>query len=369
MDFVQFTASVDDDNRRIDRVIKKLFPDMPLSLVYKNIRSGFIRINGAKAKTESRIQKGDTVCVSAVLCTRFHPRAEPVTDTKPVESPQTERATAASFLAPTARASTLHPDRAAPQYERPLQTVFCNEHILFINKPYGIPVQGAGKDGVSLDALVRSRYEESAHTASLSFRPGPLHRLDRNTTGLVAFSQSLRGAAMFSRAIKSRCITKTYLGIVCGTLDTEQTWIDYLKDAPNAGAAFYTVRAATSVSDTGTSDTNAKKAVTHAMPLSHGFYKERPVTLCRFVIETGRKHQIRFQSAHHGFHLVGDRAYKSPLVIEPAFKREYFLHASALDFTSLIKDENPLSLPPTLSAPLDETFSDFCALCALGFPK
>ena len=95
-----------------------------------------------------------------------------------------------------------------------------------------------------------------------------------------------------------------------------------------------------------------KLAVTNAVPVQYGSYKGKPVTLVKYVIETGRTHQIRSQSALHGIPLAGDTAYGGfPLPCN----QKLFLHALSLK----IPADNPVGLPPEITAPVPPEFKTF----------
>ncbi|MBO4387217.1 MAG: RNA pseudouridine synthase, partial [Treponema sp.] len=93
------------------------------------------------------------------------------------------------------------------------------------------------------------------------------------------------------------------------------------------------------------------EAVTKAYPLEHGKWNGKDVTLTRFEIPTGRKHQIRAQSAFHGFPLLGDRAYGGTSIKG----HEFYLHAVQVEFPA----ENALLLPPKIHLPLPAEFLNF----------
>ena len=95
-----------------------------------------------------------------------------------------------------------------------------------------------------------------------------------------------------------------------------------------------------------------KKTVTHVIPLEHKKVFSNDITIVKFFIQTGRTHQIRCQSAFHGFPLLGDTAYGGKKIFS---EREFFLHAEKLIFPK----ENPLNLPEELSSSYKKPLSDF----------
>ena len=328
MDFLDFTAGEDDAGRRIDRIARRLMPGRSLGMIYKCLRKGLVRKNGFRAGPETRVEAGDVVSV-------------------------------ASFLLACGEPSPSRQDPPGPG-DCLGQDLFANRHIRIVNKPYGIPVQGGRDIPLSLDRIVAREYLQAQRRKgtqpSLSFRPGPLHRLDRKTTGALAFSQSLLGAQWFSQALKDHSIGKEYLALVEGRLARRQRWQEAIARTARAGAGGF-VRSEISGGGQG--------AATTARPLAWGSFGGRPVTLLHLEISTGRTHQIRLHCSHHGFPLLGDTAYGGrPIAQTGAGPRmpkgqdgggqDLFLHAWRLTVPAC----NPLDLPPLVEAPLPENFRD-----------
>lgn len=329
MEFVSFHAGVDDDGRRLDRILHNLNALSSDCSIYEALRKGLIKLNGRRAEGNSRVVSGDTITIASFLVKA-----------------------ASSSDSPSYLPSATYP---------PFSTLFRNEHIWIINKPYGIPVQPSALSKTSLSELVLAEYKSNAQNTSLSFQPGPLHRLDRNTTGIVAFSQSLLGAQWFSKAISERhgesSLGKTYIGIVEGLMASSESWTDFIdaerqtEGAPGImngfsadKSAFHTVK----VGKTGVC------ASTNAFPLAAGSYKDTPVTLVQFDILTGRKHQIRAQSSFHHHPLLGDTAYGGSRF---QGDRDFMLHAIRLT----VPAGNPIGLPSVVYAEPDETFKNILA--------
>lgn len=309
MDFSDFYAGKNDDDRRLDRVLRLFLKDSSLSEIYKIIRKGLVKVNDKKSKSDYRVKQGDKISI-------------------------------AKFLTNSYSTSSLND---AADFDIEKITVFQNEHILILDKPYDIKVHG---DENSLDVIVKKYYEKNFHSTSLSFAPGPLHRLDRKTTGLIAFSMSLKGAKWFSENIKNHSIKKIYTGIVEGKLLKPERWEDFISKDQNENRtqnqnskSFKTVN----VSKT-KNDEKTKNAVTIATPVKYGKYNGTEITLCEFEIETGRTHQIRSQTAAHGFPLLGDTAYGGKELVNKT-DRDFFLHA-----TKLILPENELGVPAKITS-------------------
>lgn len=347
MNFTHFSVQKDDEGRRLDRLVRKFLCEEPLSLIHKSIRNGIVRINGLKKDAAYRVQKGDILDIADFLLQK--------TDEKPTASEK--RSGESESVADTSSFFT---------------DVFVNEDIRIINKAYGIPVQGGNKNIVSLDDLIKAEYFASRRNktgASLSFKPGPLHRIDRRTTGLVTFSQSLRGARLFSQALAEKRIKKEYLAVLQGKLNKmieAEHFIERGEDtAANRGrqqtGGFKTVHVfgSDSTDDEKKPPLTAKKASSRIEPLAAGFIPEAGLdcTLARVIIETGRTHQIRSQSAFCGFPLLGDTAYgAAPFsYTEADITHKLFLHAFLLSF----EKNNPLQIPCKISAQMPPFFQRF----------
>ena len=320
MDFIDFMAGADDEGRRMDRIVRRLLPAHSLGMVYKYLRKGLIRRNGSRIRPEARIQEGDRVSIAA-------------------------------FLLQDAPIPGIPPGREElPQGRLPvLQDLFINPHVRIISKPYGIPVQGGGRSPISLDRLIVQDYlRRQRESSSLSFRPGPLHRLDRRTTGVLAFSQSLAGAQWFSFALRQRLVGKEYLALAEGRLERRACWTDEVHHPQRAGGGGGFVLSAIG--------NGGKEAQTTASPMAWGQCGGIPLTLLHLEISTGRTHQIRLHCAAHGLPLLGDTAYGGHALPERARtdrpRQDLFLHAWRLS----IPPENPLGLPAKVEAPLPENF-------------
>ena len=308
MEFLQYTAGVDDDGRRIDRVIRIFLKNIPMMEIYKLIRKGLIRVNGKRVECNYRIKKDDEIKIP-----RF----------------SADSASSTSKISISADISDVN-------------DVFKNSYVRVINKPYGMSVHGGGSVSggtPSLEQIVNAQFVPE--NESLSFRPGPLHRIDRHTTGLVVFSQNHKGAMIFSEMLQKHKIKKEYLAVLSGNLKNEATWEDLIENEEDS-MSFYTVKVG-----------EGKLARTKVKPIAHGEFSGSDITLAIIEIDTGRKHQIRSQCAYHKFPLLGDTAYNNKKTMEN--NGRFYLHSWRMTFPS----DNQIELPETITAPLPTNFQNF----------
>ncbi|MBN2353173.1 MAG: RluA family pseudouridine synthase [Spirochaetales bacterium] len=286
-------AGPDDGGKRLDRVLRRHFPRLALSGVYRLIRRGRVKVNRAPASPAYRLKPGDRIDVSADV-------AALARDTT------------------MERTAPLTGDRRLPS----LPVLYESEHVLAVNKPYGALVHGPD----SLADIVAAEYAGEA--PSLSFRPGPAHRLDRNTTGVQLFGLTLFGARALANSFHSHRVMKIYCALVDGEIRAEEEWEDVLE---RDDARRLTISARPDAA-------RGLSATTRVVPLFPG----KRFSLVFFLPETGRTHQLRFQSSRRGHPLAGDAKYGGSID-----RSRYLLHCQGLAVRS-----DDLSLPP-LFAPLD----------------
>jgi 23S rRNA pseudouridine955/2504/2580 synthase len=275
-DRTELTAGPDDAGRRLDKVLRSLLPDLGLSEIYGSLRRGAIRVNGLRAAPDLRLSEGDRISIAASMIERGY-STDPGNRIRHIET-----------------ASLLLEDLVL------LRT----EHLLFLNKPRGLLSHGAG----SLEEMVRAALP-SRTSRSLAFRPGPLHRLDRNSSGLITFPVTAAGARVFSALLRERRLRKLYLALLDGRLSRPAEWHDRItRDSKTFRSA---------VSEDGA------EASASVYPLLTA--EDRSLVLIE--LHTGLTHQIRVQASSRGFPLSGDVKYGGRRA-----EGGYFLHAAALEF-------------------------------------
>jgi len=207
------------------------------------------------------------------------------------------------------------PSAAAPQ-DIPLDVVYEDEDVIVVNKPRGLVVHPAPghPDGTLVNALL-FHCGDSLSGVGGELRPGIVHRLDRDTSGLIIAAKNDAAHLALSAQLADRSLSRTYEAVVHGAFRTDAGTVD----APIGRHPVDRKRMAVT-------DKNSRAAVTHWEVIA----RYRGFTHVRCMLETGRTHQIRVHMAHIGHPLLGDMVYgagKSEKGLEGQC-----LHARALKF-------------------------------------
>ena len=262
------------------------------------------------------------------------------------------------------------PLKAIPQ-DIPLEVVFEDAHLAVINKPAGMMVHagaGGSDDARSRNTLVNAllyRFRRLSSTGG-DLRPGIVHRLDKETSGLIIVAKNDAAHAKLAELFSSRKISKTYIALVQGEVERQKGTIAAALSRDPVRRTRMTTRP----------QENARSAVSHYEVIRRLSTRFGKFTLVRVRIETGRTHQIRVHMASLGHPVVGDTLYgaSSQLVDQAAAQSvssraarrkaeperlrlgRNFLHAARLEFVhpatgKSLQLEAPL--PPELSELLD----------------
>lgn len=270
--------------RRLDQVLAELFPDYSRSRLQEWVKEGRVKVDGNLWRPRDKVMGGEAVEL----------------DAQP--SPEAE--------------SQWRPE------ELPLNVVYADEHVIVINKPAGLVVHpGSGNlQGTMANALL-------AYAPELRHLPraGVVHRLDKETSGLLVVARTLPARTRLVAQLQAREFLREYEAVAIGVMTAGGT-----VDAPIGRHPVDRKRMAVVPS--------GKPAVTHYRVVE----RFRTHTHVRVKLETGRTHQIRVHMAHIRYPLVGDPVYGGRLKLPPSaspeladtlrgFKRQA-LHAARLGF-------------------------------------
>ncbi|HEY0660326.1 MAG TPA: 23S rRNA pseudouridine(1911/1915/1917) synthase RluD [Lysobacter sp.] len=294
---LQATVPDSSAGRRFDAVLAELFPDYSRSRLSAWIKSGDARLDGREARPRDPVRGGETVTLSVVLEVQTHSEPEDIA----------------------------------------LDVLFEDAHVIVIDKPAGLVVHpGAGNPaGTLVNALLHRDPSLNALP-----RAGIVHRLDKDTSGVMVVARTLPAHTALVEQLSSREVHRQYLAVVVGALVSGGTANLPIDRHPRD-------RIRMAVRDDG------RDAVTH-FRLRERF---RAHTLLECRLETGRTHQIRVHMAHLKHPIVGDPLYGGPLKLPKGatdeliatlrgFRRQA-LHAETLEFVHPVSGE-----PVRCSAPM-----------------
>lgn len=223
----------------------------------------------------------------------------------------------------------------------PLDIIYEDPDILVVNKQKGLVVHpGNGNPNGTLVNAVMAYCKDSLSGIGGEIRPGIVHRIDKDTSGLLIIAKNDKAHIKMSEQIKNHEVKKTYLALVRGRLKENKATIDMPITRSNKD------RTKMAVSKKG------KKAITHLTVLG----KWEEFTFLEVVIETGRTHQIRVHLAEIGYPIVGDYVYSNGK--NPFGVKGQMLHSSRLEFCHPITGKQM-----QLEAPLPEYFQDVLEQC------
>ena len=284
----KFNVELNDANQRLDKYLRKALPNNELGSIYKAFRKKNVKVNGKPSKPEYIVQFGDEIIVF------LKRKIEEVTIQLPVI--------------------------------RQFKVIFEDENLLIVSKPAGVSVQeDVISKGNSLARQVlgylyaKHEYEPKQENMYI---PSPVHRIDRNTTGLVIFAKNFAASQALTEMLKHRTtIDKYYLALVVGKVDSVgDIQLSLEKDEK-------------------TSQVRVSKHGQSARTKYQRIQTNEEYSLVEAQIITGRTHQIRVHFAAIGHPIVGDSKYgdyeiNAEFVKKFNFKRQ-FLHAYKLKISDI----------------------------------
>ena len=290
----KYIVKQEEQGKRLDMYVTNKNSEITRTAIQRMIEQGYILVNGKKQKVAYKIFDGDVVTVEKVEAKSIELKAQ----------------------------------------EIPIEIIYEDKDIIVVNKPKGMVVHPANgnPDGTLVNAIM-AICKDSLSGIGGEIRPGIVHRLDKDTSGLLIVAKNDKAHVKMSEQIKNHEVKKTYIALVRGVVKENEATIDMPIGRSTSD------RKKMSVIKTG------KNAVTHIKVLK----RYDKYTLLEINIETGRTHQIRVHLSYIGYPIIGDYLYSNG-------KNEFgvigqCLHAKSLEFKHPITGEQM-----KLDAPIPDYF-------------
>lgn len=290
------TNIVNDDGKRLDAYVSSQNENITRTSAQRMIEQGNILVNGKKQKASYKVSVGDVITIEEVQAQPIELKAQ----------------------------------------EIPIEIIYEDNDIIVVNKPKGMVVHPANgnPDGTLVNAIM-AICKDTLSGIGGEIRPGIVHRLDKDTSGLLIVAKNDKAHVNMSEQIKNHEVKKTYIALVRGVVKENEATIDMPIGRSNSDRKKMAVTK------------NGRNAVTHIKVLK----RYDKYTLLEVNIETGRTHQIRVHLSHIGYPIIGDYTYSNG-------KNEFgvvgqCLHAKRLEFKHPITGKEMI-----LEAPLPEYFEN-----------
>ena len=292
----EYIVSQEEKGKRLDTYIPSVDTDITRTSAQRLIEDGNILVNGKNAKVSYKIQENDKISVEIPEPKQIELKAQNI----------------------------------------PIEIIYEDSDIIVVNKPKGMVVHPAnGNPDGTLVNVIMAICKDSLSGIGGEIRPGIVHRIDKDTSGLLIVAKNDNAHVKMSEQIKNHEVKKTYIALVRGVFKENEATIDMPIGRSTSDRKKMAV------------NKNGKNAITHIKVLKR-FDK---YTLLKVNIETGRTHQIRVHLSHIGYSIVGDYTYSNG-------KNEFdvigqCLHAQKLEFKHPITQKDMC-----LEAELPQYFKD-----------
>jgi len=247
---------VKEEGKRLDAHIANQNKEITRTSAQRLIEQGNILVNGKKQKVSYKVSEGDIITIEKVEAKEIELKAQDI----------------------------------------PVEVIYEDNDIIVVNKPKGLVVHPANgnPDGTLVNAIM-AICKDSLSGIGGEVRPGIVHRLDKDTSGLLIIAKHDKAHINMSEQIKNHEVKKTYIALVRGIIQENEATIDMPIGRSNSDRKKMAV------------NKNGKNAVTHIKVLK----RYDKYTLLEINIETGRTHQIRVHLSHIGYPIVGDYIYSN----------------------------------------------------------
>jgi 23S rRNA pseudouridine955/2504/2580 synthase len=283
-------VSADEAGMRLDRWFKVHFPPVTFAYLNKLTRTGQVRVGAGRCKTNTRLNEGDEIRVPPLAF-----------DKRPADAPKAEQKPLTKEERRLFQSMVIHEDK----------------DIYVLNKPSGFAVQGGSKTYHHLDGLLMGL------GAELGERPLLVHRLDRDTSGVIVVAKRRAVASALGKLFASRNVKKTYWAVVKGVPKPAQGKIDValIKAKGPEGDRMRASRDG--------EEEDEQRAITQYAVLDKAsdvlsWLSMKPVT--------GRQHQLRAHAAHNGTPILGDNKYNGDNGLPEGVVNQLHLHARRIVF-------------------------------------
>ncbi len=310
------TIGPDEDGMRLDRWFKLHYPGLPHSQLSKLLRTGQVRIDGGRVKSNARLSIGQEVRVP------------------PLRIDSEER---------IERPATVKPLSAEERRQFRAMVLYEDDELMVLNKPSGLAVQGGTRTSRHVDGMLMALEGEYRE------RPLLVHRLDRDTSGVLVVAKRRSIAGKMGKMFATRSVRKIYWAAVKGVPKPPQGKVDAAL-IKAGGADGDRVRAAKP-----SEKDMAQRAVTYYAVIERVTSKFSWVSLKPV---TGRQHQLRAHMAILGHPILGDNKYGGDIDLPETLSNKLHLHARRIVFPHPLTGK-PVDITAPLPAHMLQTWEMF----------